>query len=221
MLRIFVGLAKIFSYVFAIGQARMHVPFYVAVLILIIVSILFFYLPSALVVSVELILSVVIVIVRGYKIIVYTTAAFALFIMPYVMLAISIQFILKIMCLQTIIRNTLTMFGLFLLGTLICGVLDIDEVIIVSRKFSINLAMLLALVIKFYYFSTLSLQQIMEIYSVNIPADSFYERIKRFVLICKAVIYLVSISAINSVEAIYTRMPHFCGVLNNEEGRNR
>jgi len=99
------------------------------------------------------------------------------------------------------------------------GLVNIHELALLLRRVSPDLAVSTALAIKFFYLASVNLASLSEVYSVNLRADGLAGRAKRLAALSRALAYVCTVSALESMEALYTRPNILSGGVRGEERR--
>ncbi len=207
------------SLVIAPGYSRVHgVPAYVTLSFLAVTSAALMILPPWLLVPLLSVLCVLALWVRGLRVLIATALLFITFIAPFIALSIVAQLVVGSFSPNTTLMGVARMAGLMLLGSVFFGLINIHELALLLRRVSPDLAVSTALAIKFFYLASVNLSRLAEVYSVNLRAEGFVGKVQRLTALSKTLTYVCTVSALESMEALYTRPNVLLGGVRSEEG---
>ncbi len=207
------------SLVIAPGYSRVHgVPAYVTLSFLAVTSAALMILPPWLLVPLLSVLCVLALWVRGLRVLIATALLFITFVAPFIALSIGAQLIVGSFSPITTLTGVARMAGLTLLGSVVFGLINIRELALLLRRVSLDLAVSTALAIKFFYLASVNLSRLAEVYSVNLRAEGFVGKVQRLTALSKTLTYVCTVSALESMEALYTRPNVLLGGVRSEEG---
>jgi len=194
------------SLVVAPGYSRVRgVPAYVTLAFLAVTSVSLMITPPYLLIPLLSGLCVLTLWVRGLKVLSATMFLFAVFVAPFIALSAGAQLIIGSFSPVTLLTGVARMAGLTLLGSVVFGLINTHELALLLRKVSPDLAVSTALAVKFFYMSSVNLSRLSEVYSVNLRAEGFGGRVRQLTVLSKALAYVCTVSALESMEALYTR----------------
>ncbi len=213
-------LMRVSSLVVAPGYSRVRgVPAYVTLSFLAVTSAALMILPPRLLVPLLLGICALVLWVRGLKVLVATALLFITFVAPFVALSLGAQVTIGSFSLITTFTGVARMAGLAMLGSVVFGLVNIHELALLLRRVSPDLAVSTALAIKFFYLASVNLASLSDVYSVNLRAEGLVGRARRLAALSRALAYVCTVSALESMEALYTRPNILSGGVRGGEGR--
>ena len=220
MLSFLARLMRISSLVVAPGYSRVRgVPAYVTLVFLIVTSVALMIWPPQLLVPLLLALCVLVLWIRGLRVLSATALLFIAFVAPFVALSVGAQLVVGSFSFTTTLVGVARMGGLTLLGSVIFGLINVHDLTLLLRRASPSLAVSTALAIKFFYLASVNLNRLAETYSVNLRASGVTGGILRLTALSKALTYVCTVSALESMEALYTRPNVLLGGVRGEKRR--
>jgi hypothetical protein len=175
-------------------------------------------LPLRLLVPLLSVLCVLTLWVRGLRVLIATALLFITFVAPFIALSVGAQLIIGSFSPVTTLVGVARMAGLALLGSVVFGLINIHELALMLRRVSPDLGVSTALAIKFFYLASVNLSRLAEVYSVNLRAEGFMGKVRRLAALSRALTYACTVSALESMEALYTRPNVLLGGARGEEG---
>ena len=220
MLRVLKQLATIASEAVAPDSAKVgNVPAGLSMLLLTTSSIILIFLPLNLLIIAVMVLLPVAAIIKGFRETAAISFLWLMFVIPYVTISVGVQLVLRSFLLNILLLGIARMYALMLVGTVTLSLINVHEFALELRKLSPTLGIALALSIKFFYSASVNLARLTDTYSINLGVKSLRGEVLRATAIAKALTYVTTVSALESVEAIYTRLsPLLYGVCNEEGG---
>jgi len=218
VLSLIARLMRASSLVVAPGYSRVRgVPAYVTLSFLAVTSVALMILPPWLLVPLLSVLCVLALWVRGLRVLIATALLFITFVAPFIALSIGAQLVVGSFSPITTLMGVARMAGLMLLGSVVFGLINIHELALLLRRVSHDLAVSTALAIKFFYLASVNLSRLAEVYSVNLRAEGFMGKVRRLTALSRALTYVCTVSALESMEALYTRPNVLLGGVRSEE----
>lgn len=215
---IVLGFLKGLSEIYLPGRSSYCVnPMVLIVLILIVSTLL--YLMDILMIFITYVISIFsLLVIRGYRIMFKSFLYTIFFLTPYIVSAILLQLFTKLFDPIIILISCLRIQILIYFSIITVSLIDTTSIIKLLSKLSPNLGFLTAMTLKTIYVSSLCGVYISEIYGVNLKK---LNRVKRLLLITRAITNLSLYSMFYIIEAFHTRRHIVLGRRFNKRDKSR
>lgn len=198
VLRILSGLLEVFTP----GSSSYRVHPLLVLSLTSIVSVILFLVDYTILLILFGCLAIILSIIRGIIVLAKSVTYSVIFVSPYILSAIVVQWLSGFWSIHLILTGCLRMQSLILLSIIALSLIDLVWLIKAISSLSPSLGILLALSFKLVYTTSLNAKLLLELYDVNLGAIS---RARRILLVTRATTYLSFNTMLSFMEAFYTR----------------
>lgn len=147
-------------------------------------------------------IAIVLFLIRNIRTLMKSLIFSLIFISPYILSALIIQWFANILDTYLILTNCARMILLILLSIISLSIMDVVWMIRVFSKLFPNLSISLALALKLIYITSINAKSVLELYNVNLGKLS---SVRKVFLTTRATTYLSFNAMLSFAEAFYTR----------------